>query len=106
MKKIKWNLIAIIFLTTFIAGCNEQRTGIVDVKFSTEQTKIDLDKIQEDLKSQNIDLTYNIIEFNEQGYLKKISASINYNDGQKGSFESRELQSTDGPGFYRDFSEN
>lgn len=106
MKKLKWNSIAIIFLITLFAGCDEQRTGIVDVKFSIEQTQADLNRIQKNLKSQNIELTYNLLEFNEKGNLKKISASIDYNDGLKGSFKSRKLQSTDGPGFHRDFSEN
>ena len=106
MKKFKLIILAVVLLVFITPSCGEQRTGIIDIKFTTELTQTDLDKIQEDLKVQNIDLTYDLLEFDEQGNLKKISASINYNDGQKGSFTSRELPPTNGPGFYRDFSKN
>lgn len=106
MKKFKFVSIAIVLLVFISTSCSEQRTGIVDIKFTTDLTQADLDEIQEDLKSQNIDLTYDLLEFDAQGNLKKINASIDYNDGQKGSFKSRELQPTDRPGFYRDFSKD
>ncbi|WP_339922243.1 hypothetical protein [uncultured Cyclobacterium sp.] len=104
MKKNKWITVLVILSIFILTKCGEKRSGVVDVKFTTELTQVDLDKIQIDLKSQNIALTYDLLEFDERGFLKKIDASIDYNDGQKGSFKSSELQSTDGPGFYRDFS--
>ena len=62
--------------------------------------------MQEDLKSLNIDLTYDELKFDEDGKLKMISASIDYNDGHKASFESNVLKSSDEIGFYRDFSKD
>ena len=106
MKIFNWFSILAIVLVYMLTGCGQQRIGIIDIKFTTQLTQSDLDKIQEDLKSQNIDLTYDKLEFDERGNLKKISVSIDYNDGQRGSFESRVLESTDRPGFYRDFSKD
>ncbi|WP_340103539.1 hypothetical protein [Rhodohalobacter sp. 8-1] len=103
-----WNKVFSILISIFIIitinSCTEERSGVIDVKFTTELTKDDLSMIKADLASQNIDLTYDHLEFDEDGKLKIISASIDYNDGHKGSFESRVLKPTDSPGFYRDFS--
>jgi hypothetical protein len=106
MKKIKLIFALTVVSILFSTSCSDQRTGIVDIKFTTDLTQTDLNKIQEDLKSQNIDLTYDLLEFDGSGHLKKISASIDYNDGYKGSFQSIELQPADSPGFYHDFSKN
>lgn len=103
-----WNKIFSILVSVFIIinmnSCTEERNGVIDVKFTTELTKEDLSMIKADLASQNIDLTFDHLEFDEDGTLKMISASIDYNDGHKGSFESRVLKPTDSPGFYRDIS--
>ena len=104
MKKTISYFLIIICIWFVTISCNEHRTGIIDVKFNTELIKSDLDQLQKDLKSKNIDLTYSHLEFDDQGYLKKISAEIDYNDGHEASFTSRELQPSDAPGFYRDFS--
>lgn len=101
-NKILGILVSIVFIIT-IHSCTDDRSGVIDVRFTTELTKDDLNEIKADLASQNIDLTYDSLAFDEDGQLKMISASIDYNDGQKGSFESRELNPTDGPGFYREF---
>jgi hypothetical protein len=105
MKTKILNIVVLIFLITSLHSCKSDRTGIIDVKFTSELTKDDLNKIKADLASQNIDLTYDQLTFDEEGKLKMISASIDYNDGLKSSITTRELKSTDGPGFYRDFSD-
>lgn len=106
MNQTAHKILVLIALTVLFVACSAQRTDTLEVKFTNELTQTDLDEIQEDLKTQNISLTYSLLEFDEQGNLKKISASIDYNDGQKGSFESRELEPGDNPGFRRDFSKN
>lgn len=96
-------LYALLFFS-LLTACAPDRTGIVEVKFNSEMTQVDLDSIQAALKAQNIDLTYDQLEFDEDGHLRKISASIDYPDGHSGSFTSAVLSDGDGPGFYRDFS--
>lgn len=100
-----FSVLVSIFIIVSMSSCTEERSGVIDVKFTTELTKDDLRMIKADLASQNIDLTYDTLAFDESVKLKMISASIDYNDGHKGSFESRVLKPTDVPGFYRDFSE-
>lgn len=99
-----FSILVSIFIIITINSCTEERSGVIDVKFNTELTKDDLSMIKTDLASQDIDLTYNHLTFDEDGKLKMIAASIDYNDGHKSSFESRLLKPTDSPGFYRDFS--
>ncbi|MDW3195340.1 MAG: hypothetical protein R8G66_23390 [Cytophagales bacterium] len=88
-----------------MAGCQTQKE-VVDLKFTAELVQADLDKIQADMKSRRIRLNYELLDFDESGHLKQISARIEYPDGMKGSFESCVLTPRDGPGFYRDFSED
>ncbi|MEL6560482.1 MAG: hypothetical protein AAFQ94_19990 [Bacteroidota bacterium] len=104
MKRINFNLLIAVAIIFISVSCASQRTGILDVKFTNQLTQTDLDKIKKDLKTQNIDLNYDLLEFDDNGKLKRINASIDYNDGQVASFKSRELRSSDKPGFYRDFS--
>ncbi|WP_268036264.1 hypothetical protein [Algoriphagus sp. PAP.12] len=97
-----FSILSVLFLTY----CSNPRTGVIDVGFTNELTQKDLDDIQLDLKSQNVDLEYTYLEFDSVGHLKKISASIDYKDGHKGSFKSLVLQDGDRPGFKREFSKN
>ena len=106
MKKLNFNLIIAITIIFISVSCGSQRAGVVDVKFTNQLTQADLDKIKEDLKTQDIDLNYDLLEFDDKGNLKRINATIDYNDGTSGSFKSRELTSSDKPGFYRDFSKS
>ncbi|SHO59576.1 hypothetical protein [Algoriphagus zhangzhouensis] len=99
MKK-NLSILSIFFLTY----CTNPRTGVIDIGFTNELTQKDLDDIQMDLKSQNVELEYTYLEFDSVGHLKKISASIDYKDGHKGSFKSQVLQDGDRPGFRREFS--
>lgn len=79
---------------------------IIDVKLTSELTQEDLNKIKEDLASQDITLTYDKITFDEEVKLKMISVSIGYNDGRRASFTSKKLKPNDRLGFCRDFSKN
>ena len=98
---MKIGISILLVLAVTLLKCQEQHAKVIDIKFTTQLTQQDLDKIQEGLKSQNIELTYDFLEFDQHGHLRKISASIDYHDGQSGSFTSRVLQPSDSPGFYR-----
>lgn len=80
----------------------------VFIEFNTAYTLEDLLTLKKELKSLDIDINYSLLEFSDSGQLSKITASIDYNDGLRGSFESRKLQAKGkpGPGFRRDFSKN
>eukprot|EP00320_Phaeocystis_rex_P001396 CAMPEP_0119076376 /NCGR_PEP_ID=MMETSP1178-20130426/86307_1 /TAXON_ID=33656 /ORGANISM="unid sp, Strain CCMP2000" /LENGTH=106 /DNA_ID=CAMNT_0007058647 /DNA_START=39 /DNA_END=359 /DNA_ORIENTATION=- len=99
------NFFLVVLLSMLVASCQTQKE-VVDLKFTTELVQADLDKMQSDMKDRGINLNYEFLDFDESGHLKQISASIKYSDGQKYSFESRVLTAGDGPGFYRDFSED
>jgi hypothetical protein len=79
---------------------NEQ---IVHLEFTTEYQLEDISDVKKDLAKHDITIIYSSLQFDEKGFLKQISASINYPDGQKGSFVSSELKKETGPGFRRDF---
>lgn len=90
-----FSILVSIFIIITMNSCTEERSGIIDVKFTTELTNDDLSMIKADLASQDINLTYDHLTFDENGKLKMIAASINYNDGHRGSFESRILKPTE-----------
>ena len=75
---------------------------LLRVEFNTTWTWDDITVVKQELKEHEIELKYSLLEFDDSGFLKRITASITYKDGMTGSFESRELQS-DGPGFRRNF---
>lgn len=79
---------------------NEQE---VIIEFTTKYQLEDLVNVKTDLALKEIKIVYSSLQFDDNGYLKQISASIAYPDGQKGSFVSTELQPEVGPGFRRDF---
>ena len=108
MKKLRMTIF--LLLLTFLtanAQKNERTFAIndnlVDIKFTTQYTLEDLVYVKAKLIIMHIELKYSLLEFNDEGFLKKISASIDYNDGYSASFKSKELQTMDGPGFRRDF---
>ena len=97
---------AVICFAVFGVSCSSQQPNVVDLKFTVELVRSDLDKMQEDMAAQGITLSYEFLDFDESGKLQQVSASIEYPDGQRSSFESRVLGPDDQPGFYRDFSQD
>ena len=71
----------------------------VKLKFTPSQNFEDLALIKQKLKEVNVKLTYTFLRFNDNNNLVQISAKIEYPDGAKGSFSSRELKPNDSPGF-------
>lgn len=109
MKKL--TLILSIFLPLICSSLAAQGQISVDqqiinekeirLTFTTEYELEDLEDVKNKLEKLNIEINYTSLKFDTEGKLSQISASIQYPDGVKGSFESRELKPTDGPGFRR-----
>lgn len=74
----------------------------IKLVFTNQYNSDDLTAVKNELKSLDIKLTYTSIQFNDDGYLKQISARIEYPDGVAGSFTSADLSAAEkgvGPGF-------
>ncbi len=111
MNALKTSLVLLLLVpVVFISDAQESESLYtiseekIDIKFTIAYTFDDLVELKQNLKKADIDIEYELLQFDDHGHLIKISTSINYNDGFKGSIESRLLQPTDKPGFYRDFS--
>jgi hypothetical protein len=76
---------------------------LFQIKFSTAWTWGDIKLAKDDLEDHDIILTYTLLEFDGQGSLKRLSASIEYPDGMKGSFVTGNLKPENKPGFRRNF---
>src|SRR6478736_5980266 len=103
---------SLIFVLTSVLSLRAQdvkplytiSNNVIDVRFTTSYTLKDIAQVKTDLKKENIDISYPLLQFDEKGYLQKISASIDYNDGHSAGFESGILQPGNGPGFHRKFN--
>lgn len=108
--KTKLNLLFVTALIaiTFPATGQENHNYILTeekfkVEFNSDWSIQDLVAVKEKLVQDGIKLHFALLEFNSDGSLKKINASIEYPDGMKASFETRELDKESSPGFRRDF---
>ncbi len=72
----------------------------INISFSSKFERKDLADIMVRLAELGIKINYTSLKFTEEGKLNQISASIKYPDGG-GSFSSRELTTSPGPGFRR-----
>jgi len=76
----------------------------IEVKFTNQMTKEDLERIQKDMKAEKIELTFPSTEYDEQGKLKSIFFVVKTNDGFSGTATSIDLIRNP-IGFYRDYNE-
>jgi len=79
------------------------KVNLVEISFNTSLDFNDLSELKNQLSKLNIDLKYQILEFNEEGKLKRISFKVNCNDGFSGSASSEQLLNKSPIGFYRDY---
>jgi len=106
--KIILTVLGLFFVVSIISAqdkkdlytINKQK---INIEFTTDYQFDDLAKIKSALEKLDINIVFTSLQFDERGYLKQISASIQYPDGESGSFVSRELKAEDRPGFRRNF---
>ena len=72
----------------------------IDIEFTILYTFADLVEVKDQLAEREIELTYQLLQFDKYGNLRQISATLKTNNGHEASFTSRELQSQDKPGFH------
>lgn len=110
MNSIQIHCLTFIFCLTVVVAWSQDNIKYTlnddtfKVEFNTTWTWEDIVTVKQELQKKEIILDYSLLEFHENGQLKKVSASILYKDGMGGSFTSRELQTTDGPGFRHKFN--
>ena len=112
MKKINLFLIGLSILICASLSLNAQTTNELNtinkdeirIAFTTNYDFDDLVNVKNELTVLDIEIIYTSLKFDEKGRLSQISAKIEYPDGKKGSFTSRELEPNDGPGFRRKFT--
>src|SRR6478736_1315729 len=103
---------SLIFVLTSVLSLRAQdvkplytiSNNVIDVRFTTSYTLKDIAQVKEDLKKENIDINYSLLQFDEKGYLQKISASLDFHNGSLSRFESRVLQPEDAPGFRKELN--
>jgi hypothetical protein len=105
--------LSILFLltTAFSAYCQESKLFTLNddrfaVEFNSTWTIKDLTDVKSQLTEMRIELSYELLEFYEQGGLRKIKASIKFPDNMEASFSSRDLDDCEGPGFRRNLKEH
>jgi hypothetical protein len=108
MKKPLYFLFVTLFIITSNSSFAQKGKDLysinkdrIDINFTTAYQFDDLVKVKFELNKLNIKIAYQSLSFDKNGKLKQISASIKYPDGEAGSFVSRELQESNGPGFRR-----
>jgi len=74
----------------------------IDIEFTTAYTFYDIVELKEKLAKEDIELTYQSLQFSKNGRLKQVSATIKTPNETVASFTSRELQPTDKSGFHLD----
>jgi hypothetical protein len=79
-------------------------TTKIAVLFSRKTTFAQLVAIRQDLQKDNIELEYQLLEFDKNGELLKISFHVDCRDGFAGSAASGMLTSESAFGFYRDYT--
>ena len=104
----------LIFLFV-ITSCTSSRIISENVVFSNEKvivafkpsmTSQDLQLIKTKVLKKNILLSYELIEFSNDGKLKSIAFSVDFGDGNKGSADNDNLSSKEDWGFFKNFNDD
>ncbi len=93
-------LLGVCSFATAQASITEQK---IEVLFNSTLTMENLEIIQADMATQNIDLQYESLTFSKAGKLESISFKVDYNDGSFGTASSRKLSPKSRMGFRRVF---